>query len=37
MIYRNALNAVVSYLQDEEIIEFVIEDNRLYYQIKDRQ
>ena len=35
MIYRNALNAVVSYLMDEEVIEFIIEDNRLYYKLKD--
>ena len=35
MIYRNALNAVVSYLMDEGVIEFIIEDNRLYYKLKD--
>ena len=36
MIYRNAINAVVSYLLDEDIIEFLIEENRLYYKLKDR-
>ena len=36
MIYRNALNAVVSYLLDEDVIEFLVEDNRLYYKLKDK-